>query len=548
MRTLQPGEIFDNQYKLIKLIDTGGFADVWKASHTAAKDHIVAIKVYPMLDEEGVKNIENEYDTQKDLSHTHLLTAKHFGKDADGHPYIVMKYCSSGNAANSIGKYSEKDIAKIMQQVSSALAYLHEEDVIHQDIKPNNILIDEKDMKESFFLADLGLSLKVRNTIKRFTENKRSNSSSIQTGLTPPPYRAPELWGKDNLHKDPIKATDVWAFGATLFELITDDVPFGEFGGLNQKNDPEPPDLPESFKCVNQDLNHILKKCLSREPWDRPKAQDLVELANSFLNTGDWKLNTSSTAKLTSSIIETSTSQNIENRTILNSEPRIRIRENNNKIKDYIKWVAIALLGFAGAFGVEQLFKSDSEIIIPNNIPEEQVKTSAPVIQEVIPEKSVVKEIDKVDKDVKIGKDEKTIPKKGIVEPPTPSETIIGPLIDRKPKGKYINISKIKRTRNFLEVSFLLNNTTSEDMTYSIYGPGDYAFVIEHSGQFFKMTNVSPTVSSGILKPNDTKEFRAVFDGVPIEINKVNILEGMDQTRKEQNHWNFMGVTLPTLN
>ena len=90
---LKPGEIFDKQYELIRLIDVGGFADVWEAKHTAARDHIVALKVYPLLDAEGINNIEEEYDIQKDLIHTNLLTVRHFGRDKAGRPYLVMRYC-----------------------------------------------------------------------------------------------------------------------------------------------------------------------------------------------------------------------------------------------------------------------------------------------------------------------------------------------------------------------------------------------------------------------------------------------------------------------
>ena len=280
MLTFQPGDIFADNYELKRLVDTGGFAEVWEAVFLAA-GNTVALKIYPKLDADGVKNIEEEYKTQVELLHSHLLIARYFGK-YNGHPFLEMRFCPGGNAFSKIGNCNEAEVARCLFQVGSALEYLHHNNIVHQDIKPNNFLLDADG---NYYLADLGLSLRVRNTIKKYTHSKTGQTTSIQTGLTPPPYRAPELYDRSAIGAEPIKASDIWAMGASLYELITAQVPFGEFGGLIQLNQPEVPELPEGF---SRELNTIVARCLSKETWNRPKAEELTRWAKNFLDNGSY--------------------------------------------------------------------------------------------------------------------------------------------------------------------------------------------------------------------------------------------------------------------
>jgi serine/threonine protein kinase len=279
MQILKPGDTFADNYRLVRLVDTGGFAAVWEALFIRA-NHIVALKIFPALDPDGVKNIENEYKNQANLLHTNLVTARNFGV-YEGQPYLEMLFFGGGNAAKLIGNSNELTLAKCLQQISNGLSYLHAKEIVHQDIKPNNFLLDDDG---NFYLADLGLSVKIRQTIQRYTEAK--SVSQVQstmrqtTGSTPPCYRAPELYERPSLHKPPIKATDIWSLGASIYEMANGDVPFGDMGGIMQVNSPEPPDLPASF---SPQLNSIIK-----DTWNRPKASEFEDWAATFVKTGRW--------------------------------------------------------------------------------------------------------------------------------------------------------------------------------------------------------------------------------------------------------------------
>ncbi len=275
---LNEGDLFDEHYELIKLIDSGGFSEVWKAHYTIG-DKIVALKIYPRLGDEGAKSVENEYSKFFELQHSNLLNARHFGR-YKGHPYLVMRYYSGGNAAYKIGEMTEKEAAKCISQVASALKYLHSKGIAHLDIKPNNFLLDEYG---DYHLADLGLSMKLRNTIRRYTQTNHPNTSVTSVGITPVAYRAPELCNDEEMTAS--LATDIWAMGASMYELITNYTPYGEGGWSKEKKGRLLKGLPVDF---SESLYAIIKKCLSENVNERPSAAQLEKWANDFLEKGNW--------------------------------------------------------------------------------------------------------------------------------------------------------------------------------------------------------------------------------------------------------------------
>lgn len=280
MINLNEGDLFDEHYKLISLIDSGGFSEVWKA-HYITGDKIVALKIYPRLGDEGIRSVENEYNNFFELQHSNLLNARHFGR-YKGHPYLVMRYYPGGNASNKIGEISEPEVAKCISQIASALKYLHAKGIAHLDIKPNNFLLDENG---DYHLADLGLSMKLRSTIRRYSQTINSNSSITSIGITPEAYRAPELCDDETITAS--LATDIWAMGASLYELITAYTPFGEKGWSKEKSGRQLKSLPLGY---SDSLNKILRACLSEKEADRPTAAQLERWANNFIETGDWKI------------------------------------------------------------------------------------------------------------------------------------------------------------------------------------------------------------------------------------------------------------------
>lgn len=261
---LQENTLFANRYQLERLLGRGGFSEVWLAKDNWT--HLkIALKVYAPgqgMDANGLQEFCGELANVFDLNHTNLLKPTHV--DAYGEmPYLIMAYCSQGSLAGKLGKMTEDEIWHMIHDVSAGLAYLHERDVVHQDIKPDNILIDEFN---NYVITDFGISTRARSTLR-----KSVVGGTVSGGTTA--YMAPERFSRQPA---PTKASDIWSFGAMVYEVIEGEVPFGEVGGGLQKGGAE---IPLITKNVSDALKYTVYKMLSKETWDRPFAKDLVKWA-----------------------------------------------------------------------------------------------------------------------------------------------------------------------------------------------------------------------------------------------------------------------------
>lgn len=262
--TLTNNTLFANRFILRNLLGRGGFSEVWLASDSFTNLE-VAIKIYAPgqgMDENGMKDFCKELSQVYDLNHQNLLKPQHVDS-FEGMPYLVMTYCQNGSCKSKIGSMLEEDVWKLIADVAAGLAYLHERNIIHQDIKPDNILIDNNG---NYVITDFGISVKVRSTLR-----KSMNVQSSTSGTTA--YMGPERFSKN---PQVIPASDIWSLGATVYELITGKVPFGEMGGGMQFNGAE---LPTIHANISSSLKQVLAKMLAEEPSQRPVASLLVDWA-----------------------------------------------------------------------------------------------------------------------------------------------------------------------------------------------------------------------------------------------------------------------------
>jgi serine/threonine protein kinase len=255
----------DNHYRLLERIGGGGFSDVWLAHDLRSRVDVI-LKVYASsqeLDEEGVKMFRKEFSLVCNLNHTNIL--KPFTFDIfQGSPYIVLPYCKRGSASQLIGKISEEELWEFTAQVAAGLAYLHQHSIIHQDIKPANVLINSDNQ---YLITDFGISTGLRNTMRR---SKSADDDTSGAGTTA--YMSCECMGPQPTN---VIARDIWAFGATLFELATGDVPYGEYGGLTQRS--MGGKMPKITASLSADMKSLILKCLAMNPWDRPGADEILK-------------------------------------------------------------------------------------------------------------------------------------------------------------------------------------------------------------------------------------------------------------------------------
>ncbi len=262
---LESNILFHDRYRLKKQLGRGGFSEVWLADDTRAGDMPVALKVYAPgvgLDEDGVKLFTQEFTLLFNVNHGNLLKPTHYDIFLQM-PYLIMPFCPQGSAARLSGRVTEQEAWQLLHDVASGLAYMHSlpQPLIHQDIKPDNILaaVDGR-----FLITDFGISTKVRSTLRKsIAQTPTSGGGTLA-------YMGPERFGKEPV---PIKASDVWALGATVYELMTGDVPFGENGGLIQKSGAEIPVIQGHWSA---DLKKVIMLCISKETWDRPTAERIA--------------------------------------------------------------------------------------------------------------------------------------------------------------------------------------------------------------------------------------------------------------------------------
>ncbi len=266
MSTLAQGTKINNRYTLQEYKGSGSFGEVWLA-HDDIIDTDVALKIYVSLNPAGISQFTEEYKTTANLSHPNLLTAKHFDV-WERRPFLEMKYCGQGSADKLVGSITEKELWKFIRDVSAGLNYLHNlpEPIIHQDIKPDNVLMDDDGM---FLITDFGISKQLRATIRK--QSGRSDASGSCA------YMGPERFNAD---PTPIKASDIWSLGASIYELAKGELPFYGQGGVMLKNGA---DLPELGDGWSSELNQTIQACLAKDPWDRPTAEQLEKYAESML-------------------------------------------------------------------------------------------------------------------------------------------------------------------------------------------------------------------------------------------------------------------------
>ena len=284
--TLKENTLFDNRYKLMRKLGEGGYSEVWYVEDTFAKIKL-ALKIFlpsAQLDERGIELFRNEFTVIYNLNHSNLLKCTYLGV-ADGCPYLVMPYYEGGSAENLVGKCDESTCWAFLHDVSAGLAHLHDQHppIIHQDIKPDNILID----KGKYIITDFGISFNMKNALAGDVEEEVVKGTK--------PYMPPEKFQQDSA---PLMAGDIWALGASAFELITGHLPFKN-GGLDQKEETPIPSLPDQY---SEELRALITQCLDFHPWERPFAKDVEQLAGMKMphkgqKTGDIELSKSSDGK-----------------------------------------------------------------------------------------------------------------------------------------------------------------------------------------------------------------------------------------------------------
>ena len=250
-------------YRIMEQIGAGGMGVVYRA-YDEQLERVVAVKVLPagtLADETARKRFRKEALALARLNHPNIETVHDFG-DHDGTDFLVMELIpgSSLSAKLAAGPLPEKEIIRLGMQLAEGLAAAHEQEVVHRDLKPGNLMVtpDGRLKILDFGLARLLKPAQDADVTQSITEGSGAFSGTL-------PYMSPE-----HLRGEPTDArSDIYAAGAVLYEMATGQRPFPHLhrptlmGAILHEAPPPPSSLNHRIAPA---LESVILKALAKEP------------------------------------------------------------------------------------------------------------------------------------------------------------------------------------------------------------------------------------------------------------------------------------------
>ena len=256
---LSKGQKINDRYEIIKTIGEGGMANVYLANDTIL-DRKVAIKVLRgdlSNDEKFIRRFKREALSVSNLSHPNIVEVYDVGEE-DGNYYIVMEYIEGKTLKQILqkrGALTLNEVIDIMTQLTDGLAHAHEAYIIHRDIKPQNIMIEDNGLVK---ITDFGIAMALNST-----QLTQTNSVMGSVHYLPPE----QANGKGSTVK-----SDIYSLGILMYELLTGSVPFKgdtavEIALKHMKE--KIPSIRKQNPTIPQSVENIVLKATAKNPKNR---------------------------------------------------------------------------------------------------------------------------------------------------------------------------------------------------------------------------------------------------------------------------------------
>ena len=256
---LTKGQKINDRYEIIKTIGEGGMANVYLAEDTIL-ERKVAIKVLRgdlSNDEKFIRRFKREALSVSNLSHPNIVEVYDVGEE-DGNYYIVMEYIEGKTLKQLLqkrGALTLTEVIDIMSQLTDGLAHAHEAYIIHRDIKPQNIMIEDNGRIK---ITDFGIAMALNST-----QLTQTNSVMGSVHYLPPE----QANGKGSTVK-----SDIYSLGILMYELLTGSVPFKgdtavEIALKHMKE--KIPSVRKQNPTIPQSVENIILKATAKNPKNR---------------------------------------------------------------------------------------------------------------------------------------------------------------------------------------------------------------------------------------------------------------------------------------
>ncbi len=214
------GQILNGRYRVIELIGKGGMGAIYRVEHLLMKKELACKIILPQLgaDETVSRRFEREAEAAARLDHPNIITITDFGPTGDGQLFMVMELLSGPSLTQllSSGPLPAPRALEITRQVLAALGHAHKSGVVHRDLKPDNIILTDRDGKEHVKLLDFGIA--------KITFGDRADESITEAGMV---FGTPEYLSPEQATGDPVDGrADLYATGIILFEMLAGRRPF----------------------------------------------------------------------------------------------------------------------------------------------------------------------------------------------------------------------------------------------------------------------------------------------------------------------------------
>ena len=264
----------DGRYTLVRMLGKGGMGEVWLAKDEQL-DEEVALKRLPSevgADAMALNDMRREVQKSRALSHPNIIRIHDLIQQSGEDPLISLEYVDGTDltaiaATKTNGIFDWSDIQTWVLQLVDALDYAHEEKIVHRDLKPGNIMISRRGRLK---LADFGIAATVADA------TRRSSMEGFISGTTL--YMSPQQMEG----RAPCVTDDIYAFGATIYELLTSRPPFYtgnvEHQVINVTPTPPSQRLAEFgfMGVVPPYLQELVMACLAKEPEGRPQTMGAI--------------------------------------------------------------------------------------------------------------------------------------------------------------------------------------------------------------------------------------------------------------------------------
>jgi eukaryotic-like serine/threonine-protein kinase len=262
------------EYRVIRELTEGGMGSVLLCEHPRLKTNcVVKVVRSDRNNEENRIRIKREADLGSLLTSPHTVRIWDIGTSDDGRPFLVMDYVQ-GVTLDSLTDRNPLPPARavaIWEQVLEAIIEAHTRNILHRDIKPQNIMVGERAGQKDFAtLLDFGLVKDMQ-----IVQDDLATSSSGWFGT--PSYMPPERIGRPNFLD---VRSDIYALGAVLYRMLAGRDPFPSSGDFDlferiQTQVPQDPREISSFP-IEPDLIGLMRDCMAKSPSDRPATCEIV--------------------------------------------------------------------------------------------------------------------------------------------------------------------------------------------------------------------------------------------------------------------------------